>query len=164
MAQVREVPDPARLRLDSYPFVREVPARFGDMDIQRHVNNVAIASFYEDGRANLNMRMFGEGLFSQVREFRFVVLETRTRYLREAPFPATYRVGVGITRFGRSSFEYGLGLFHDAECVGLCESVLVHMTSSGPTAVPPERRALMEKYAFPAAVRPESESGQPADR
>ncbi|WP_436771563.1 acyl-CoA thioesterase [Yinghuangia sp. YIM S09857] len=150
MAQAHETPDPARLRLDSYPFVREVPARFADMDIQRHINNVAIASFYEDGRANLNMRMFGDELFASARDFRFVVLETRVRYLREAPFPATYRVGVGITRFGRSSLEYGLGLFHDDVCVGLCETVLVHMTSAGPTAVPPERRAVMEKYAFPA--------------
>lgn len=150
---VREEPDPARLRLDSYPFTREVPARFADMDLQRHINNVAIASYYEDGRARLNMRMFGEDLFARLRDFRLVVLETRTRYLHEAPFPATYRVGVGITRFGRTSYEYGLGLFRDGgDCVGLCDTVMVHMTQSGPTPIPPERRALMEKYAFPAPV------------
>ncbi|MDI2129859.1 acyl-CoA thioesterase [Yinghuangia seranimata] len=150
----RRSPDPARLRLDSYPFVREVPARFADMDLQRHINNVAIATFYEDGRANLNMAMFGSDLFTRVREFRLVVLETTTRYLSEAPFPATYQVGVGITRFGASSFDYGMGLFHDGTCVGVCDTVMVHMTESGPTPIPAQRRALMDRYAFPAVAAP----------
>jgi acyl-CoA thioester hydrolase len=147
---VRRTPDPARLVLENYPFVREIPARFADMDLQRHINNVAIATFYEDARANLNMAMFGEELFGRARDFRLVVLETTTRYLREAPFPATYQVGAGIARFGGSSYDYGLGLFHDGVCVGLGDTVMVHLTDAGPTPIPAHRRAVMEKYAFPA--------------
>jgi acyl-CoA thioester hydrolase len=148
--RARHEPDPARLNLAGYPFVREIPARFGDMDLQRHINNVAIASFYEDGRASLNMHLFGEDLFARKRDFRFVVLESRMRYLSEAPYPGTYAVGVAVTRVGNSSCEYGLGLFHDGTCVGLCDTVLVHMTDLGPTPVPADRRALMDAYAFRA--------------
>lgn len=139
-------PDPRRLVLANYPHHREIPARFADMDLQRHINNVAIASFYEDGRATLNMRLFGEDLITRRRDFRFVVLESRMRYLSEAPYPATYVVGAAVTRIGSSSAEYGMGLFHDGTCVGLCDSIIVHMTDAGPTPIPPERRALMEAY------------------
>lgn len=147
----RNAADPARLALANYPFVRDVPARFADMDLQRHINNVAIASYYEDGRANLNMRMFGEDMFARLRDWRLVVLETRTRYLREAPFPGTYHVGAGITRLGSSSYEVGLGLFHNDTCVGLCDTVLVHLTDAGAAPIPAERRSQMDKFAFPAA-------------
>jgi acyl-CoA thioester hydrolase len=143
----REV-DGRRLRAECYPHRREIPARFADMDLQRHINNVAIASFYEDGRATLNMRLFGEDLFARKGDFRFVVLETRIRYLSEAPYPADYVVGAAITRLGNSSAEYGMGLFHDGTCVGLCDTVLVHMTDAGPTRIPDARRAVMGEYAL----------------
>ncbi|MGR7003190.1 hypothetical protein ACU686_43130 [Yinghuangia aomiensis] len=72
-------PRSPRLVLANYPHHREIPARFADMDLRRHINNVAIASFYEDGRATLNMRLFGEDLITRRRDFRFVVLESRMR-------------------------------------------------------------------------------------
>lgn len=151
MSQRKEV-DPARLVLDNYPFVHDIVARFCDMDVQRHLNNSAIVTFYEDTRVNLNQEMFGEELVSGTADFRLLVLETTVRYLREAPYPGTYRIGVGLIRIGGSSYEYGLGLFHGDTCVGLSQTVMVHATETGPTPIPPARRARMEKFAFPATT------------
>lgn len=151
MSERREV-DPARLVLDSYPFVHDIVARFSDMDVQRHLNNSAIVTFYEDARVNLNQEMYGDELVSGTADFRLLVLETTVRYLSEAPYPGTYRIGAGIIRFGGSSYEYGLGLFHGDTCVGLSQTVMVHATATGPTPIPPARRARMEKFAFPAAT------------
>lgn len=154
----RHEPDPARRHAAAYPFVREIPARFGDMDLQMHLNNVAIASYYEDARATMNMRLFGADLFARKRDFRFVVLESRIRYLHEAPYPGTYRVGVAVTRIGTSSCVYGMGLFIDDVCVGLCDTILVNMTDAGPTAIPDDRRARLAAHGLRAdAARPTSQ-------
>lgn len=42
--------DPQRLLLDNYSFQITIPTRFADLDTLRHVNNVAIASLYEESR------------------------------------------------------------------------------------------------------------------
>jgi acyl-CoA thioester hydrolase len=146
----RHVHDPARLDLGNYPFTREIVARFSDVDSQRHLNNVAISAYYEDSRATLARHLFGENYYAGPRDFRFVVLRNTLHYLAEAPYPATYEVGAGITRVGGSSFEESLGLFLDGRCVGLCETVMVHLTDAGPAPLPAERRALPAKVAFPA--------------
>ncbi|HSA50857.1 MAG TPA: thioesterase family protein [Yinghuangia sp.] len=151
MSERRES-DPARLVLDNYPFVHRIEARFSDMDVQRHLNNAAITTFYEDTRVNLNRLMYGDELVSGEAEFRLLVLETTVRYLSEAPYPGSYRIGAGVIRFGGSSYQYGLGLFLDDTCVGLSETVMVHVTDAGPTPIPPARRARMEKFAFPVTA------------
>jgi len=45
-------PEPFRLERSVYPYFRRVIARFSDMDSEGHLNNVALASFYEDGRVS----------------------------------------------------------------------------------------------------------------
>ncbi len=51
-------PDAYRLILGNYPLSVTVPSRFRDLDTLGHINNVAIGSFYEEGRARLNRECF----------------------------------------------------------------------------------------------------------
>ncbi|SNQ48505.1 putative thioesterase [Frankia canadensis] len=142
--------DPQRLSLASYPLSHSVTARFSDLDTNRHLNNVALASFYEDARAALDWRIFDEGAPTGFTGFRLVIAQVSIHYLAEAPYPGTFVVGTGVGRVGRSSFTHSSGLFLDGVCLGLCDTVIVHLVDTTPTVIPPQRRARIEALAFPA--------------
>ena len=46
-------PDADRLVEGNYGFIFDLEPRFSDMDAQRHLNNVAIAQYYEEARTRL---------------------------------------------------------------------------------------------------------------
>ena len=103
-----------RLQRSAYPYFRRVIARFSDMDTEGHLNNVALASFYEDGRVS-----FLRGLTGSAAPFRFVIASISISYLAEAQYPGEYEVGLGVSRFGTKSFDIGRGLFIGDACVGV---------------------------------------------
>ncbi|THJ26116.1 acyl-CoA thioesterase, partial [Candidatus Frankia alpina] len=105
--------DPERLSLASYPLSHPVQARFSDLDGNGHLNNVALASFYEDARITLDWRIFTDGKPVPFENFTFVAANISIHYLAEARYPATYVVGCGVGRIGTSSFVHSAGLFRD---------------------------------------------------
>ncbi|MBP6014554.1 MAG: acyl-CoA thioesterase [Alphaproteobacteria bacterium] len=135
-------PEPFRLIRASYPYFRRVIARFSDMDAEGHLNNVALASFYEDARVSFLRDLAGE---ERGNAFRFVIASIRISYLAEAHYPGDYDVALGVTRFGNSSFDIGCGLFIGATCVGVCDTTQVTIGETGPITIPPVLRVALEK-------------------
>lgn len=133
-------PEPFRLQRSAYPFFRNVIARFSDMDAERHLNNVALASFYEDARVSFLRSMTG-----QAPAYRFVIAHVGISYLAEAQYPGEYDVGVGVSRFGKTSFEMGCALFAGDTCVGVCDSIQVAIGETGPMPLPQVLRVALEK-------------------
>lgn len=133
-------PEPHRLLRCAYPHFRRVIARFSDMDVEGHLNNVALASFYEDARVS-----FLHALTGADRPFRFVIASIRISYIAEAHYPGDYDVGLGVTRFGNTSFDIGCGLFIAEKCVGVCDTTQVTLGDNGPTTIPPSLRVALEK-------------------
>jgi acyl-CoA thioester hydrolase len=133
-------PEPHRLLRASYPYFRRVIARFSDMDVEGHLNNVALASFYEDARVS-----FLHNLTGRDRSFRFVIASIRINYLAEAHYPGDYDVGLGVSRFGNTSFDIGCGLFIGEKCVGVCDTTQVAIGTNGPITIPPALRVALEK-------------------
>ena len=133
-------PEPHRLKRVAYPYFRRVIARFSDMDAEGHLNNVALASFYEDGRVSFLRELTGVD-----RSFRFVIASIRISYLAEAHYPGDYDVGLGATRFGNTSFDIGCGLFLGEQCVGICDTTQVTIGANGPITIPSALRAALEK-------------------
>jgi acyl-CoA thioester hydrolase len=147
----RALPDPGLRELTRYPWVREIQSRFSDVDSLGHINNVVILSYYEDARASFNNAELGLfGLRGSVESwpFHFVVAQTKVEYLAEAHYPGVFQVGVAVGPIGRSSVVYYSGLFRDGACLGLCEAVLVHRSDGHSAAVPPDRRAALEKWGL----------------
>nr|WP_163549526.1 acyl-CoA thioesterase [Candidatus Frankia nodulisporulans] len=140
--------DPFRLSLASYPLSHAVIARFSDMDVNGHLNNVALSSYYEDARVAVDLRVFPEA--PGRRSFSLVVAQVSTQYLAEAPFPGTYTIGIGVSRLGTTSFTHSAGLFLDSVCLGLSDAVIVHLVDGLPTPLPPHLRTMIETVAFPA--------------
>lgn len=51
--------DVSRRARSAYPLTFHLRIMYSDMDAFRHVNNGATGRYFEEGRANLNMRVFG---------------------------------------------------------------------------------------------------------
>lgn len=136
-------PHPARLTLSTYPIHASLEARYGDMDANGHLNNVALGSMHENTRASLHMNVLPGVYDRAARRIRIVTVSNVLHYLREAHWPNTIRTAAGIGRVGRTSFVSSTALFIDDECVSLCDAVLVILGDDGPTPIPDDIKERM---------------------
>ena len=142
--------DPSRLELDHYPFRSSIDTQFADMDVVAHLNNIAIARYYESARVLGNIVLFGRDYFRRSAPFQMVLAQANISYLAEGNFPEPVQVGYGIGRIGNSSFVTHQGLFQNGACIGLCESVMVLTVNGKPSPVPPQIREAMQGLMMPA--------------
>lgn len=128
----------------AYPFHCQIPTRFGDMDVQAHINNVATVGFYQEARVQFHW----EHLHHTPAHAGWapVVANLNITFLKEISYPATVTVGVAVGRIGRSSFTLVKGLFgDDGECLGLAETVTVVTSGGRSMPIPDELRARLEE-------------------
>ena len=137
-------PDPSRLRLDCYPFIDEIATRYGDMDANAHINNLALESLHENARATMNQRLYPAAYRAGARRLRLVTSQNAVHFLAEAHWPVTVQTGAGVGRIGRTSFVASTGLFVAGACIGVCDTVLVMLGDSGPEPIPEEFRAALQ--------------------
>jgi acyl-CoA thioester hydrolase len=143
--------DPRLLNQPNYPVVRVLETMFSDMDIHKHVNNVAIARFFEEGRSALHyaIREQYPDEFDQI-----VLAAFEVHYLREVSYPGPVEVAVGTGRVGTSSFDNVAALFQNGQCAALSWATHTRR-NAGRTAGQPltarEREALTA-FTVPGAV------------
>jgi acyl-CoA thioester hydrolase len=137
--------DPRLLEAHRYPHRRELETMFSDMDIQRHVNNVAILRFMEEGRSSLQRAMLEHcpGELSSLVLARFEVF-----YLREVSYPGPVEVAVGTGRIGTSSFETVGALYQGGQCAALSWATDIRRTADRTASVPLSEleRGALEKF------------------
>ena len=134
-------PDPLRLRLESYPVVDEIAARYGDMDANAHLNNLALEALHENARATMNRRLLPDAYRAGGRRLRLVTSQNAVHFLAEAHWPVLIQTGAGVGRIGRTSYVASTGLFVDGTCIGVCDTVLVLLGDDGPAPLSDEFRA-----------------------
>ncbi len=122
---------PSRLVREAYPFRLDIRTRFGDIDTNRHVNNVALAGWYLDALAELHLDMLGypsggplDGLSPS---------SLQVEYLDEVHYPGIYQLRVGVLELDATSVRYACGLFDGPRCIGLAEAVGAHTDVDGET-------------------------------
>jgi acyl-CoA thioester hydrolase len=138
-------PGPARLHLDTYPRRKDVPIRFSDIDIFRHLNNVATGQFYDEARYELlteAYRVTGE-------RGRLVIANFDVAYLREGKYPGTITVGSGIVKVGERSAVIGQALFLKGKCIGAADSVVVAVDDNGGFPMPDPVREYFATLLLP---------------
>jgi acyl-CoA thioester hydrolase len=127
--------------------------RFNDLDPNGHVNNVAVCTFFEDGRVMFRDRHFK----SQVENVLtgFVLARYLIEYHRPLEFPGEVDVGTTIIRIGRSSYTFGQAVFRGQECAATAEAVQVRVDPKTGRSVPlsDEFKAILESLALPAAKK-----------
>lgn len=138
---------------DEGPWIRErfryqlsLPTRWQDQDAYGHVNNIVYYSLF-DTAVNTHLVQQG-GLDIQRSPVIGLVVETRCQFLRELHFPGTVDAGLRVTRLGRSSVTYQIGLFPDGESDVAAKGHFVHVyvdrSERRPVPIPDQIRAALK--------------------
>ena len=104
----------------TYPFAVSLRARVGDIDTNRHVNNVTLVSWYADGVAALHDELLTPGWGGPPPEL--APSAYRVQYVAEVGYPAEYEIGVAVLGVDGETVTYGLGVFLGDRCVGLADA------------------------------------------
>jgi acyl-CoA thioester hydrolase len=113
-------PGPERRDRATYPFATSLRARIGDIDTNRHVNNVVLMSWYAEGVAALHDEILTPGWGGPAPEIAPTVY--RVQYVAEVGYPAEYEIGVAVLGQDAERVHYGLGVFLGEDCVGLADA------------------------------------------
>ncbi|OBH89764.1 4-hydroxybenzoyl-CoA thioesterase [Mycobacterium paraffinicum] len=134
---------------DDFPVLWPVGTRWADNDMFGHLNNAVYYQLFDTAiNAWINT---STGLDPLTTPALGIVAESGCRYFSELHFPEGLTVGVAVTRLGRSSVTYRLGVFRAARdgqaqpitALGHWVHVYVDRASRKPIEIPDPIRSLL---------------------
>ncbi|MDO8277097.1 MAG: hotdog domain-containing protein [Burkholderiaceae bacterium] len=127
----------------AYPMQTLMHPRFGDVDSNRHLNNVAQARLFEEGTSALHRKAI-----SKRPAGRGIVAQHTLRYLSQGSYPEPLTLGTGILRIGNRSYEIEQLLLQEGRPVSTCNTVVVYLEDKRPTALPEHWREALAALAI----------------
>lgn len=141
-----------RVRLQSGAYVHhcEIATRASDLDVQHHINNVAVADIIQEGRA----RFFHASTLTELLRGRAVVVASiLIDYANELRHPAPVHMQVGVMEIGRTSFVLAQ-IASQGGMIGAFAETVVALRENGAAApLGEDFRAILENYRIDAAPR-----------
>lgn len=131
----------------SFGLFTPVTIRFSDTDKLGHINNVAIAAYFEAARCELFYNLMAEtGIGGNID---FVLARVAIDFRREFFYPGRVDVGSRFVRVGNRSITSGYGLFVGDACHATAEAVNVffNLETRRPMPPPPALRERLEAEA-----------------
>src|SRR5579863_2267668 len=131
-------PDPALLDPARYPFHCAIPTRFGDLDINMHVNNVALVGILEEARVRFNQAsgfrgaVVGQG----TNKTQAMIVSFAVEFLGQAYYLQPLDVYVAAASVGRSSFALLQLATQEGRIVCSSRAVMVCMEDNRAAALP----------------------------
>ncbi|MVW72011.1 MULTISPECIES: thioesterase family protein [unclassified Bordetella] len=137
----------------AYPHFAAISTRWKDNDVYGHVNNVVYFEFFDTA---INQFLIELGALDIERsEVVGLVVDNRCTYFSSIRFPDTVQVGIKITRIGRSSVEYEVGVFKNADesaaALGRFVHVYVDKATGSATEIPENIRSVLQTIYRPTA-------------
>ncbi|MFM5929642.1 MAG: acyl-CoA thioesterase [Novosphingobium sp.] len=126
-------PEPHLLDPARYPFSTEVDVRFSDLDVNRHINNVSLSNFVEEGRVRFHR---ASGYHSAIAGIGSMVASVSIEYVGQAFYPGTLEIRAAATHIGRSSYELELLITQEGRPVVFARSVMVCVKDGKPHPIP----------------------------
>jgi acyl-CoA thioester hydrolase len=141
-------PAPDQLTSGDFPVWWPVGTRWADNDMFGHLNNAVYYQLFDTAiNAWINT---STGLDPMATPALGIVAESGCRYFSELHFPQGLIVGLAVTRLGRSSVTYRLGIFESTEnraqpitALGHWVHVYVDRVSRKPVPIPDAVRAVL---------------------
>jgi acyl-CoA thioester hydrolase len=143
-------PAPDGLTSRDFPVLCPVGTRWADNDMFGHLNNAVYYQLFDTAiNAWINT---STGLDPLATPALGIVAESGCRYFSELHFPESLVVGIAVTRLGRSSVTYRLGVFRapaapekvqPITALGHWVHVYVDRTNRKPVPIPDAIRALL---------------------
>jgi acyl-CoA thioester hydrolase len=139
---------PTRAR---FPHFSVIPTRWMDNDLYGHVNNVVYYAYFD---TVINRFLIREGGLDIVAgDVIGVAAESRCRYRRAVAFPTDLDAGLAVSKLGRSSVRYEVGLFPEGEAEvaawGSFVHVFVDREARRPAPIPERIRAALAGLVLP---------------
>jgi acyl-CoA thioester hydrolase len=139
------VPVPDNLKSTDFPVLWPVGTRWADNDMFGHLNNAVYYQLFDTAiNAWINTTTGVDPLSAPALG---IVAESGCRYFSELHFPENLLVGLAVTRLGRSSVTYRLGVFREEAqpitALGHWVHVYVDRTSRKPVPIPDAIRSLL---------------------
>lgn len=117
-----------------------------DNDAYGHVNNVVYYSWF-DTIVN-EFLIANEVLDIEHSPVIGLVIETQCNYFASVAFPERVTAGLCVTKLGKSSVRYEVGIFRENEETASAQGHFVHVyvdrDSRKPSAIPEKMRALLQ--------------------
>jgi acyl-CoA thioester hydrolase len=136
-------PDPALLDPARYPFHCEIATRFGDLDVNLHVNNVAMAGILEDARVRFHA---ASGYHAAIAGATAMVASFSIEYLGQGFHPDPLEVYVAPRRIGNTSYVLAQLVRQNGATVAYSEVVLVVVRDDRPILVPDQFRESVQPW------------------
>jgi acyl-CoA thioester hydrolase len=118
--------------------------RYSDTDMQGHVNNSVISTFFEAGRIALFALPDGGRRDAGLH---FAVVNLNMNFRRELYYPGEVEIGTGLLRIGRTSFTVAQAIFSPDSCIATAEAttVLLDHASRRPMPLSDQLREHLER-------------------
>lgn len=136
-------PEPALLDPANYPWSCAMETRFGDLDMNRHINNVALAGLLEDARVRF---LAATRLDEATAEIDGLVAHFAIDYLAQGQYPDPVEIFVGATALGRSSYQQVQLVRQGDQIIAFARSVLVCVNEAGTLPMPPALVAALQNW------------------
>ncbi len=141
-------------RRSDYRHFLPVPTRWMDNDAYGHVNNVTYYSYFDTA---VNEHLIRAGGLDIVRDpVVGYVVETGCRFHAPLTFPEAIEAGLKVTRLGRSSVAYEIGIFRQGDDTPAATEWFVHVwvdrTTQRPAMVPERIRSALEPLVAGASA------------
>jgi acyl-CoA thioester hydrolase len=117
-----QAPADSTPQLEDFPFRVADNVRFADLDPNHHVNNAVYATYFETGRVTL-MKDRSYGLMPEGLAWMMVRLDMHFR--AQLRWPGQIEMGLGLTKFGRTSVTFDQVVFSAGKCIASAQSVSV---------------------------------------
>lgn len=124
-------PDPALLDTSRYPFSCAIEPRFGDLDVNLHINNVAMAGLLEDARVRFHRASgYRDGLV----DLTSMIVSTQIEYLGQGHYPDPVTIHCALERAGRTSHAMVQVVTQRDRVVAFARSTMVTVDRKGSPA------------------------------
>ena len=129
----------------SYKWFAAITARWADIDVYGHINNVVYYS-YIDTAVN-RFLIEGQALDPTNGNLIGLVVDSGCSYFEPLTYPAIFEVGVRVANIGNSSVRYEAGIFTEGTTLSAASGHFTHVyvdrIARRPVKLPAEFRALM---------------------
>jgi acyl-CoA thioester hydrolase len=140
--------DKRRLVLENYPLRFEARSLYSDVDTNRHVNNIAYARWFEEGRVQLNEQVAGAGsMLNPPPGVQLLLASIHIEYLRQVPYPSTVTVAAAVRAIHGASYGIAHAVFHEGDCAAVGDSIVVQARDGRPTRLTDAEREALAPYA-----------------
>lgn len=136
-------PDAFMLEPERYPLRSEIGLRYSDLDVNRHLNNVALVEILQEARGQFHR---SSGMTKASRDFTLMVANLSVQFLGEGFYGETIVCHTGLRALGRTSQTIAQLALQGGKPIAYAETVMVTMLDGKPAPHPPEYRAEMEPW------------------